>query len=91
MANVKLKVNMILSGTFIPFNSLVDLDRIPPRLQKRKFILRPGEIDYEAKDLAAQEEAVKTEVDIEEPDASEEEVVKGRLANRRSIIRNRRT
>jgi hypothetical protein len=89
MANVKIKVNMILWGTFIPFNSLVDLDKIPPHLQKKKYILRPGERDYDAENLAAQEEAIETEVNIEETEPDEEEIVKGRLANRRSAVRRR--
>jgi hypothetical protein len=89
MANVKLKVNMILKGTFIPFNSLVDLDKIPPHLQKKKYILRPGERDYDAVDLAAQEEAINTEINIDETEPSKEERVVERLANRRSAIRRR--
>jgi hypothetical protein len=89
MSNVKIKVNMILGGTFIPFNSLVDLDRIPPRLQKKKYILRPGERDYDAENLAAQEEAVSTEVNIEDSEPNEEERTITRLANRRGSIRRR--
>jgi hypothetical protein len=89
MANVKLKVNMILKGTFIPFNSLVDLDKIPPHLQKKKYILRPGERDFDKEDLVAQEEAINTEVNIDETEPSEEERVVSRLANRRSTIRRR--
>jgi hypothetical protein len=89
MANVKIKVNMILGGTFIPFNSLVDLDKIPPHLQKKRYILRPGERDYDAENLVAQEEAVETEVNIEDVEPDEEAMVKGRMANRRSAIRRR--
>jgi hypothetical protein len=89
MANVKIKCNMILGGTFIPFNSLVDLDKIPPHLRKKRYILRPGERDYDAVDLTAQEEAVNTEVNIDEAEPSDEERVVSRLANRRSAIRRR--
>ena len=89
MANVKLRVNMILEGNLIPFNSFVDLDKIPPRLRKKRYILRPGEHDYDADNLVAQEEAVNTEVNIDEVEPDEDEPIRTRLANRRGAVRRR--
>jgi hypothetical protein len=46
MGNVKLKVNLIIEGVLIKFGTIVDEDRIPLRLRKKKYIIREGEKDY---------------------------------------------
>jgi hypothetical protein len=55
MENVRLRANIIIGGAFLKYGSIVDLERIPARLRKRKYILREGGVDPDAKveELAA--------------------------------------
>lgn len=87
---------MILNSQFVRFGTIVDEDNIPSHLRKKKFILRPGDVDYDARNLALQEEVARTEVDAEEiseranDDVDEEEenrpisnIANKRIASRR--------
>ena len=83
MANVKLKANIIVGGTFLKFGTIIDESKVPPRLRKRKYILREGEIDYDAINLKAQMAVAEQEVTVDELLEEEEERPKVNIANRR--------
>jgi hypothetical protein len=85
MAEVKLKTNMIIEGTFLKFGSTIDESKVPLRFRKRKYILRPGEIDYDAINMEAQMRAAEEDnrVDEENDLVFEDDQPKVRVANKR--------
>lgn len=71
MANVKLRCNMILidvdGKVFMKEGSIVDLQRVPNRFRKRKYILREGEVDAIEEERRAQMAIVEGDIrDVEE-------------------------
>lgn len=71
MANVRLRCNMILIDTngkvFMKEGSIVDLQRIPARFRKRKYIIREGEVDQIEEERKAQMAVAEGQIsDVEE-------------------------
>ena len=89
MPNVKTRLNMIIGDAFIPFGSIIDEAKIPPEFRKRKFIVRPGERDFDAERFKMQEEQARVELEpiIEEDRQTEEDSKRIILANKRAMRR----
>jgi hypothetical protein len=80
MEKVKLKANLILDGQFYKYGSVLDIERVPMRLRKHRFILREGEVDEDA-----QRES-EAEADVERMESVEPEDT--RLKARRRLQRS---
>ena len=94
MGTVKLRVNLVTEEHhLIPFGTEIDESKVPPRLRKRRYILRPGERDIDEINFKAQASVAENEIDMdevameEESPQTEEEVVRHHVANRRGMRR----
>lgn len=67
MANVKLRTNLILEGDFLKEGTIIDLQKVPLRFRKKRYIIREGERDLVEEDRERQMAYAEGEVnDVEE-------------------------
>lgn len=67
MPNVKLRTNLILEGDFLKEGTIIDLQKVPLRFRKKRYIIREGERDLVEEDRERQMAYAEGEVrDVEE-------------------------
>lgn len=54
MPNIKLRTNLIVEGNFLKEGTILDLQKVPLRFRKKRYIIREGERDLVAEDREQQ-------------------------------------
>lgn len=64
--NVKLRTNLIVGGVFLKEGTILDLQKIPSHLRKKRYILREGERDLKQEEREKQMQYAEGEIDAED-------------------------